>query len=115
MSQEEYRLLIEASDEAAASQGAGRLADDLREVRGVLAADRQKAEEPTMDLGTIVSVIATSGATVALAQGIADWLRRRRGAHLTIERNGSSGSIKVAVDRIDPESALRITELVGRA
>ncbi len=114
MSHEEYRIRIEAPDEADATQGARQLADDLREMPGVLAADRQKADETTMDLGSIVGVIAAAGATTVLAQGIADWLRRRRGVRLTIERKAGSGSIKVAVESIDPAAALRITELIGR-
>ncbi|HJS87983.1 MAG TPA: hypothetical protein VJ779_21225 [Acetobacteraceae bacterium] len=114
MSEEEYRIRIEAPDEAAAAEGARRLADDLRELPGVLAADRRKADESTMDLGSIVGVIAASGATTAVAQGIADWLRRRRGTRLMIERKDGSGSIKVVVESIDPDAALRITELIGR-
>jgi hypothetical protein len=109
----EYILMVHASDELAATEEARRLADDLRDRTGVLAADRRKADEQTMDLGSIVAVLATSGATVAIAQGLADWLRRRRGTQLTIERTSSSGSIKVVVERIDPEAALRITELVS--
>jgi hypothetical protein len=110
--QEQYRILIEAPDERAATEEARHLTDDLREVTGVIAADRQKANQSTMDLGSIVTVVVTSGATVAIAQGIADWLRRRRGTRLTIERTSRSESIKVEVDRIDAEAAVRITELV---
>lgn len=109
----EYTLIVQAPDERAATEEARRLADDLRERTGVLAADRRKADESTMDLGSIIAVLATSGATVAIAQGLADWLRRRRGTHLTIERTSGSGSIKLAVERIDPEAALRITELIS--
>jgi hypothetical protein len=48
----EYRLMVRASDELAATEEARRLADDLREPTGVLAADRRKANEQTMDLGS---------------------------------------------------------------
>ena len=116
MSQEEYRIRVEAADEADATRGARQLADDLRELPGVLAAGRQKSDEAvTMDVGAIVGVIAASGAATAMAQGIADWLRRRRGTRLTIERKAGSGSIRVAVEGIDPDAALRITELIGGA
>jgi hypothetical protein len=115
MSQQEYQIKVEASDEADAAQGAQRLATDLRELPGVLAVDRHKADEATMDLGAIVGVIAASGATTVLAQGLADWLRRRRGTRLIIERKAGSGSVKVAVEGIDPGAALRITELIGGA
>jgi hypothetical protein len=114
MPEEQYRILVQTPDDLAATDEASRLADDLRELTGVLAADRQKSDEPTMDLGSVIAVLATSGATIAIAQGIADWLRRRRGTQLTIERTSSSGSIKVKVERIDPEVSVRITELVRR-
>ena len=115
MSQDEYRLLIAAPDQSTSTQEARRLADTLRETDGVLAADRRKTERETMDLGSVVAVIATSGAAVAMAEGVADWLRRRRGTHLTIERHSGSHSIKMEVEGIDPEVAVRITELVHEA
>jgi hypothetical protein len=65
-----------------------------------------------LDLGAIVQVIATSGATVAIAHGIAAWLRARRGVRLRITRDERAGSIKATVQGIDPETAIRIVEFV---
>jgi Effector Associated Constant Component 1 len=107
-----YEITVEAQDRATAGRGAQALADALREADGVLEADRRKAEDTTMDLGVIVSVIATSGATLAIAQGVAAWLRARKGAKIRIERDGKSGSIKAAVEGIDAEAAVRIAEIV---
>ena len=114
--QAEYRFVIAAEDpdEAAAGQGAQALADALREADGVLGADRQKADQDTMDLGVIVTAIATSGATLAVAPGIAAWLRARRGVTLKIERESKAGSIKAAVQGIDPATAERIVEGIRR-
>ena len=109
-SQEEYRFVVAAEDQAAAGRGAQALADALREAEGILEADREKADQATMDLGAIVTAIATSGATLAVAQGIAAWLRARRGVTVKIEREGKAGSIKAAVEGIDPETAERIVE-----
>lgn len=114
MKQESYQFTVEAGDQAAAGRAAMALADVLREADGVLEASREKADETTMDLGAIVTIVATSGATLALAQGIAAWLRARRGASITIERDGKTGSIKAAVAGIDPEVAVRIAEVVRR-
>ena len=110
--QEEYRFVVAAEDQATAGRGAQALADALREAEGVLEADRRKADETTMDLGAIVTVIATSGATLAIAQGIAAWLRARKGASITVERDGKTGSIKAVVAGIDAEAAVRIAEIV---
>jgi hypothetical protein len=114
MERENYEFTVEAEDQATAGRGAVALADALREADGVLKADRRKADETTMDLGAIVSVIATSGATLAIAQGVAAWLRARRGATIRIEKDSQSGSIKATVEGIDAEAAVRIAEIVRR-
>jgi hypothetical protein len=110
---QEYRLVVTAEDQATAGQSAQALADLLRETEGVLESDRRKSDEAaTMDLGSIVDVIANSGATLAIAYGIAAWLRTRRQASITIERDSKTGSIKAAVTGIDAKAATRITEIV---
>ena len=114
MEEQQYRFIVEAKNQAAAGQGAQALADALREAEGVLEVDRRKADETTMDLGAIVAVIASSGATLAIARGIAAWLRTRKQASITIERNSKTGSIKAVVMGIDPEAAVRIAEIVRR-
>jgi hypothetical protein len=66
-----------------------------------------------MDLGAIVTVLATSGATLAIARGVADWIRRTRGTRLVIEKSSRSGSIKVKVDNIDRAASERIVEIIS--
>jgi hypothetical protein len=112
VTQENYLFVVDSGEDSAASDLARGLADDLREVPGVIASDRRKDDSSTMDLGSIVQVVATSGAALAIAQGIADWLRRRRGATIRIERDPSSGKIKALAENIDPATAVRITEIV---
>ena len=112
MAQENFSIVVEAEDERAAGQAARSLADQLREMRGVLSAERHKEEQSTMDLGAIVTIIATSSATAVVARGIADWLRRRRGTRLITRKDPQSGSIKAEVENIDPVAATRIVELI---
>jgi hypothetical protein len=109
---ETYRIHIAADDELSAQRATGNLADDLRELSGVLGVEREKKDASTMDLGAIVTIIATSSATLAIAQGIADWLRRTRGVHLTIERDEKSGSVKAAIANVDQATSLRILEII---
>jgi Effector Associated Constant Component 1 len=78
-----------------------------------LEAVRSKNDTHTMDVGAVVSVLATSGATLAIAQGLAAWLRARRGVTVTVERDGRSESLKAIVTGLDPEAAIRIFEIVG--
>jgi Effector Associated Constant Component 1 len=68
-----------------------------------------------MDLGAVVTLLTTSGATLALARGLAAWLRARRGVSVTIERDGKSGSRKAAVHGFDSEAAVRIVEIVRQS
>jgi hypothetical protein len=115
VTQEDYVFHVDSGEVGAAADLARGLADDLREVSGVVASDRRKDDQSTMDLGSVVQVVAASGAALALARGIAEWLRRRRGATLRIERNPNSGAIKALVENIDPATAIRITEIVRGA
>jgi hypothetical protein len=112
MAEETYKFTVEAEDQATAGRSATALADVLREADGVIEAVRAKAEGSTMDLGVVVSVLASSGATLAIAEGIAAWLRARRGVTITVERDGKAGSLKAAVAGLDPASAVRIVEMV---
>ena len=114
MGREEFAITVEAADQGEAGRGAQVLADRLREADGVLEAGRRKTDPASMDLGSVVQIVATSGATLAIAQGMAAWLRARRGVKLTVERDGNTGSLKAAVEGIDPEAAMRIVEMVRR-
>jgi hypothetical protein len=107
-----YLISIEAEDTLLAQRATRTLADILLELPDVVQVSRLKDNANTMDLGTIVQVIATSGGVLALAQGVADWLRRTRGTRLTIVKEGEAGSIKAEVENITAEMALRITEKI---
>jgi len=112
MDKERYRFVVSAGDQATAGQASQALADMLRELDPVLDVDREKADETTMDLGTIVNAVATSGATLAIAQGLAGWLRARKGASITIEVDKNAGSVKAVVAGVDAEAAVRIAEII---
>jgi hypothetical protein len=110
MAEERFAILVEAENDRAAQQATRTLADHLREVSGVLEIKRRKEDESTQDLGTIIEIVASSGATLALAQGVAEWLRRTRGTKLRV----TSGNIKTEVDNITPDVAARIIEDILR-
>ncbi|MCG8295276.1 effector-associated constant component EACC1 [Pseudomonas entomophila] len=103
---------VEAESESIADAQARSLTDSLREIKGVEDAERKKRSKDTMDLGTVISVLATSGAALALAQGLADWLRLRRSVTVVVEQDDSAGRIKYLVEQIDPETAKQIIELI---
>ncbi|MEQ1956340.1 effector-associated constant component EACC1 [Mesorhizobium yinganensis] len=110
MMEANLKFIVQADDVAASTKHAAEFADTLREIDGVIDTSRSKSQTDTMDLGTIVSVLATSGATLAIAQGVAAWLRARRHVVLTVERKSSSESLRAIVKGIDPQTAERIIE-----
>lgn len=112
MAEQYFSIRVEAEDARSAEQGARSLADELRQLPGVVESDRRKDDQSTMDLGAILTVIAMSPAVAAIARGIVDWLRRRRETRLTIEKDPRSDSIKLVIEKIDPTIALRIAELI---
>jgi hypothetical protein len=116
MNDERYWITVQAETADLAGRSATNLADAMLEIAGVHEVDRSKAEgQQTMDLGAIVSVIATSGATLHIARGIAAWLQARKNVKLVIETKSGTESVKIAIENIDPETARRITERVVHA
>jgi hypothetical protein len=107
-----YRFKVTAEDDAAANRAAQALVDTLSEREGVEEAQRVKDDQSTMDLGMIVTAVMTSGATLAVAQGIAAWLKGRRSVSLEIEQVKGGESIKTVVRNIDPGTAARISETI---
>src|SRR6266704_1410041 len=106
MADTSYRFEVKAEGQDVAGRSAVSLADTLREVAGVLEVKSTKADDHTMDLGAIVTAIVTSGATLAIARGLAAWLRARRGVTVTVVRKSKDESLKVAVTGVDPEAGL---------
>lgn len=104
------RFEISGEDQASAGSAATSLMDMALEIDGVVDAFREKGAGETMDLGTIVSIIATSGATLAVAKGLARWLSARRAVTLTFESSTEGRNLKLALQNLDPETALRIVE-----
>ncbi len=114
MAEPAYRFTVVANDRAEAGRAAQALADRLRELDGVAAAERERASDAAMDLGTVVTALAGSGSTLAIAHGIASWLRQRRAVSLRIERD-PAGRLKAAVSGLDPAAAVRIIEELNQA
>ena len=114
MERERFGITVQAADQAEAGRGAQALADALREAEGVLEVGRRKADPDTMDLGTILEVVATAGTILSLAHDLLAWLRRRPGVTLTISRDEKAGSLKAVVEGIDAKTATRIVELIRR-
>lgn len=77
---------VHGADEAESARLAVSLRDWLRDELPTSDVTLVKADQTTMDAGSIVSVILESSAITILAAGVADWLRRR--PHSTVKVDG---------------------------
>lgn len=77
-------LIIEGLSEGETSLFAAEVEALALATRGVTSVERAKTSQGTMDLGATV-IVALGGAGLALAKGIADWLRRRNTAKITVK------------------------------
>ena len=112
MERERFDIAVEADDQGEAGRGAQALADALREADGVLEATRRKADQDTMDLGAIVTWSPPRARPWPSRRASRPGCGRAAARPVTIERDGKSGSIKAAVEGIDPETAERIVEAI---
>jgi hypothetical protein len=117
MALETYLLTVRAEDQAMAGSNATALADILREVYGVVVRGREDQEillqahdEPAFNLGAGDHY---PDATPAIALEIAAWLRPLRGVTLSVKKSIQARSLKAAVGRVDPDTAVRIEESIG--
>jgi hypothetical protein len=88
---------------------ASELGKILTSVQGVTEVVQHKEQPGTMDFGASLAVVLGTGASVALAKGIADWLRGHRKAMITIVNESG----KIVVENVTGAEANKILETVG--
>ena len=86
---DEYSIEIGSPSLRTAGALAASLGKALKE-QGVIQVNKTKENLDTMDLGTVLTVVVSSGAATALAHGIAAWLQKNLGASVTIKKNGEA-------------------------
>jgi hypothetical protein len=67
--------------------------------------DRHNINPQNQDLGTIIGIIVGSAGLTAVAKGIADWLRKRQTANITIKRDGS-----IIAENVTSADAVKLLE-----
>jgi hypothetical protein len=105
-----FEIEVEGVSRSAAGAQARALSDAIVGIGGVVEARRARTDDTAMDIGSIIQVIATSGATMAIAEGIAAWLQARRGVSLRIK----SDKLEAEVHGVDPHTASRILQVLNR-
>jgi len=110
MIQEERKIEIYFEDATLAERGikASNLRDHILENFSDVKIDIKKEDPTTQDLGTILVLILGAPAVVAIARGIADYLRRDRGK-ITITKDGT-----VVAEGLSGDDAARITEAMSK-
>jgi hypothetical protein len=94
---------------AEANVSASSLRDHLMMVDPDVEITQRRDSQDTMDLGTTLALVFGAPAVVVLAKGVADWLRRYRGAKVTILRADGSivlENVTADVSRTAVEAAL---------
>jgi Effector Associated Constant Component 1 len=86
---DEYIVEIQSASLRMAGALAASLEKQLQE-QGFSRVKKTKESPETMDLGTLLTVVVSSGAATALASGIAAWLQKNLGASVTIKKNGET-------------------------
>ncbi len=102
-----YEISFDDANAADANRYAEELQQILRQVDESVETTSIKPDQNTMDLGTIVGVVVASAAATAVAQGIADWLRKRQDASVTVKENG-----EVVATNITSEAALDLVRIL---
>lgn len=91
---------------------AGRMAlslqSDVRDASKAVKATLEKEDPSTQDFGSVLVLVLGTPAILAVASGIADWLRRER-ASITIKADG-----EVVAKGIRGEDAARIAEAMAK-
>lgn len=106
----EVRFIVEDEDDAAANASAKDLAEVLLLADGVEKVTRVKEDEESLDLGTTVVALASSGAAIWIARGIATWLGQRRKAKVTVITKVGSEMTTVIAENISSNDAVRVTQ-----
>jgi hypothetical protein len=96
MSEQVVSIVFETKSMAEDGRLAANLADHIRQTLPETRLKLDRNDPNTMDLGTTLSLVLAAPAAVALAKGIADWMRRQAAPKLVIITD--KGRIEVAGD-----------------
>jgi hypothetical protein len=81
----ELTIEFDAADIAEANRHAAELAERLRDADAPIEVRETRADPNAQDFGGTLVLLLGAPAVVALAKGVADWLRMRQGAKITLK------------------------------
>lgn len=110
MSEQNYLISICGADARESSAFADQLRAALEGAAPDVTVERKPDRPGTQDMGSVLAVIFGTPAVVAIAQGIAAFLRRRQSASLTIK----TAQGEVVLTNVTHETALAaLREVLG--
>ena len=110
IAEQQLILRFEGEDRAEASRLAQQLEQDLREIDPNVKASRIRDCAEAQDFGATLVLLFGTPFAVALAGGVAAFLKRVSGARITISKSG-----EVVAENLDSRDAARIAEAFAGA
>jgi hypothetical protein len=106
MAASEFSLSFEGASAKQANIQADELKSALVRSSPGLVVTQQPAAGGTMDLGTILTVLLTADAVVAVAKGLGAFLRKYHDVKVTIKNSRG----EITLENIDSQTALSVVE-----
>lgn len=110
MDQDEYRIEFPGVQPSEANKYASELQEWLLDINPEVQIKREREEPLTQDFGSTLVLILGTEAAVAIAHGIADWLRKRHNASITVWYKGPDGEWFVVAGGIDSKNTVKLGE-----
>ena len=107
MDQGKFIISFEGLSSANANASAEELREYLLDRCPDAAIERQRSDPNAQDFGSVLAIIVGTPAAFAIAKGIADWLRKRPTARLTIKKE-LDGTTEVIAEGVTSEDAAKI-------
>jgi hypothetical protein len=114
MNAHEFILSFDNVSVADATQFASELRNDLLTISEDIDVEQRRDRTDTQDFGATLAIILGTPAVLALAKGIADWLRKRPTAQLTIKKQNGQVTEVIAAG-ITSEDAAKIAEALKKS
>ena len=90
-----------------ANKYASELRREIEEISPDVRVEIRKEDKAAQDFGATLVLVLGTGAAIAVAQGIADWLRKRTSACITVTRAGT----QAVASGVSSKDAVRIANI----
>jgi hypothetical protein len=107
MPSEAFSISLSGLSDREKEKAAADLMRALRDSDPTASVDRRPENDRSQDFGATLVLILGSGASIAIARGIANWMGRWKNASITVD----DGTRKVKLENVSSGDAVRVAEL----